>query len=142
MHLKINDNTSLREIEETFSNYYPYLKLEFFHKSHKKYEASLATDRVNPYTKVGDLNLKHMSGALEIRPLYRIADVEKEFRERFGLSIQILCKEKDHWEQTAGMDDFTFKDLNQFGRSSSDELVVSEFDEEFKEVDEKPEKLL
>jgi len=142
MYLEINDNTSLREIEETFSNYYPYLKIEFFYKSHKKYEASQETDRVDPNTVIRDLKRTHVSGVLEIQPLYRIADVEKEFSERFGLSIQILRKEKDHWEQTTGMDDFTLKDLNEFGRSSSDEFIVSDYEEKFEDIEEKPEKLL
>jgi glycerol-3-phosphate O-acyltransferase len=142
MHLEINDNTSLREIEETFSNYYPYLKIEFFNKSHKKYEASPETDRIDPNTVVGDLKRTHVSGVLEIQPLYRIVDVEKEFSERFGLSIQILRKEKDQWEQTTGMDDFTLKDLNEFGRSSSDEFIVSDYEEKFEDIEEKPEKLL
>ena len=39
------------------------------------------------------------------------------------------------------MDDFTLNELNEFGRSSSDELIVSEYDEKFKEIDDKPEKL-
>jgi hypothetical protein len=39
------------------------------------------------------------------------------------------------------MDDFTLKDLNEFGRNSSDEFVVSDYEEKFKDVEEKPEKL-
>ena len=97
---------------------------------------------LTPDTVVGDLKRTHVSGVLEIQPLYRIADVEMEFSERFGLSIQILRKEKDHWEQTTGMDDFTLKDLNEFGKSSSDEFIVSNYDEKFEDIEEKPEKLL
>lgn len=142
MYLEINDNTSLREIQETFSNFYPYLRIEFFRRSHKKYEASPESEEIDPTILVGDLKRTHVSGILEIQPLYRIADVEKEFSERFGLSIQILRKEKDRWEQTTGMDDFTLKDLNEFGRSSSDEFIVSDYEEKFEDLDEKPEKLL
>lgn len=142
MYLEINDNTSLKEIQETFSNYYPYLKIEFFRKAHKIYESSPEREAIDPGTLVGDLKRTHVSGVLEIQPLYRIADVEKEFLERFGLSIQILRKEKDRWEQSTAMDDFTLKDLNEFGRSSSDEFIVSDYEEKFVDVDEKPEKLL
>lgn len=142
MYLEINDNTSLRDIQRTFSNFYPYLKIEFFKRAHKKYEHSPETETVDPSILVGDLKHTHVSGILEIQPLYRIADVEKEFIERFGLSVQIFRKEKDHWEQTTGMDDFTLKDLNDFGRSSSDEFIVSDYEEKFEDVDEKPEKLL
>ena len=141
MYLEINDNTPFKEIQETFSRYYPYLKIDFFRKAHKKYEASPETSRVNPITLVGDLKRTHVSGVLEIQPLYKIADVEREFRERFGLSVQILRKEKDRWEQTTGMDDFTLKDLNEFGRSSSDDFIVSDYEEKFEDLEEKPEKL-
>ncbi len=37
----------------------------------------------------------HVSGILEIKSLSKVADIEKEFQERFGLSVQILRKEKD-----------------------------------------------
>ena len=141
MHLEINDNTTLREIEETFSNYYPYLKIGFFSQPHKKYEGSSGADQLDPNTLVGNIKHTHISGVLEIQPFYRVADVEREFRERFGLSVQISRKEKNKWEQTTGMDDFTLKDLNEFGRSSSDEFVVSDYEEKFKDVEEKPEKL-
>ena len=107
----------------------------------RTYEDSSETDRVDPGATVGDIKATHVSGVLEIQPFYRIADVEKEFMERFGLSVQILRKEKNKWEQTTGMDDFTLTELNEFGRSSSDELIVSEYDEKFKEIDDKPEKL-
>ena len=141
MHLEINDVTAFRQLQETFSNYYPYLRIEFFCKPHKKYEHSLETDQINPNNIVGDIKLTHVSGVLEIQPFYKVADVEKEFMQRFGLSVQILRKEKNKWEQTTGMDDFSLKELTELGRSSPDELIVSDYDEKFTEIDEKDAKL-
>ncbi len=40
MHIEITDNTTIRYIQETFSNFYPYLHLEFYSKPHAAYEAS------------------------------------------------------------------------------------------------------
>ena len=142
MYLELNDNITLREIQETFSNYYPYLKIEFYSKRHEKYEPSDENREIEPNILISDIKAAHVSGVLQILPLFRVWEVEQEFQERFGLSIQILRKEKDHWEQTTGMDDFTLKDLNEFGRSSSDEFIVSDYEEKFEDVDEKPEKLL
>jgi len=141
MYLDINDNTSLEEIQNTFSNFYPYLKIDFFRRGHKKYEASEEGDRVDPKTLVGELKRTHVSGILEIQPTYRVADVEREFRERFGLSVQICEKEEGSWQQTTGMDDFTLKDLNELGRSSSDQFIVSNYNETFDEGEDRPEKL-
>ena len=143
MHIEMNDNTSMREIQEVFSEFYPCLKIEFYRKRHKKYEASEETDLidVDPSTTIGDVKQTHVSGVLEIRPLYKVADVEKEFQQRFGLSVQIFRKEKDGWEQTTGMDNFTLKELNEMGRNSSDEFIVSDYEEGFEENEDKPEKL-
>ena len=142
MHIEINDKTSLREIQLVFSDFYPYLKIEFYRTHHKKYEGSEETYLIDPDILIGDIKHSHVSGLLEIRPLYRVADVEKEFQQRFGLSVQIFRKEKNDWEQTAGTDDFTLKELNEMGRNSSDEFIVSDYEEGFEEPEEKPEKLL
>lgn len=141
MHIEINDKTTLLEIQQVFSDFYPYLKMEFFTKSHKKYEASEETDLIDSGATIGEIKPTHVSGVLEMRPLYKIADVEKEFQLRFALSVQILIKENTSWVQTTGMDDFTLKELNEMGRNSSDEFIVSEYEEGFTEGGEKPEKL-
>jgi hypothetical protein len=136
MHIEINDNTTLREVQQVFSNYYPFLKIDFFSKRHKKYEASEEVNLIDPDILIGDIKGTHIAGILEIRPLYKVADVEKEFQQRFGLSVQVCRKEKDRWEQTTGMDDFTLKDLNEFGKESSDEFILADPDEEFEENEE------
>jgi hypothetical protein len=142
MHLVINDKTTLREIQNVFATFYPYLKIEFYSKRHERYESSDESREIEPNILIGDIKAAHISGLLEVLPSHKVWQVEKEFQERFGLSIQILRKEKNHWEQTTGMDDFTLKQLNEFGRNSSDELIVSEYEEGFTETDGKPEKLL
>ena len=40
------------------------------------------------------------------------------------------------------MDDFTLKELNEMGRNSSDEFIISDYEAGFEDSDEKPEKLL
>jgi hypothetical protein len=130
MHIEINDNTSLRAIQQVFSDFYPYLKIEFFSKRHKKYEASDEANLIDPEIRVGDIKARHVDGVLEIHPLSKVADLEKEFQHRFGLSVQVCRKEKNGWEQTTGMDDFSLKDLNEFGRESSDAFILADPEEE------------
>jgi glycerol-3-phosphate O-acyltransferase len=141
MHIENTDKTSLREIQEVFSNFYPYLKIEFFRHSHKKYESSGIQDLIDSNTTIGEVKDVHVSGLLEILPLYKVSEVEKEFQQRFGLSVQILRREKNGWEQTTGMDDFTLKDINEIGRNSSDEFLIEDYEEGFDEPANSPEKL-
>lgn len=131
MHIEINDKTTLRYLQEVFSDYYPYLQLNFYKQPHEKYEASKEKDLIYNRKTIAEIKQTHISGLLEIMPLYKVADVEKEFLQRFGLSVQILKREKKGWVQTTGMDDFTLKELNELGRSSSDEFILSEPDSEY-----------
>ncbi len=130
MHLDINDNTTLQSIRETLDDFYPYLDIAFFKKPHKKYEASKPEDKWAFENKVGDIRKTHFSGIIEIQPWYKVADVEKEFYERLGMSVQILRKDDTGWEQTTGMDDLSLRQLNIMGRNSSDDYIMSDWDEE------------
>ncbi len=130
MHIEINDNTALREIQQTFSDFYPWLQIEFYNKAHKKYEGSEIANQLHADNSVGEIKQTHVSGLLEIRPSYKVADVEKEFQERFGLSVQIMMKEKGQWVQTTGTDILTLKDINQLSRNASDEYILSELEAE------------
>jgi hypothetical protein len=133
MHIDINDQRSLREIQGVFSAFYPYLKLEFYSRRHGKYEGSDELYLIEPNILIGDIKATHVCGVLDILPLSKVSDVEKEFQQRFGLSVQIFRKEKKSWEQTTGMDDFTLKELNKFGRNSSDEFIIGDYEESFEE---------
>lgn len=142
MHITIDDQTLLREIRDAFSNYFPYLKMEFYRSPHRIYLASPETDQLDPSYRVGDLGPDIKAGQLNILPEYRVADIEKEFLDRFHLSVQIFRQQQNGWEQTTGMDDFTLQQLSEFGRDSSDDKIISEYEQGFAEPEEKPERLL
>ena len=131
MHIEVNDKITLRHIQEIFSDFYPYLQIEFYNKAHKKYEISDEANLIYPGKTIDEIKETHLSALLEIQPWYKVADVEREFQQRFGLSAQVLWKQKNNWEQTIGMDDFTLKELNELGRNSSDEFIISEPDSEY-----------
>lgn len=130
MHIDIHDNTSLKEIRTVFQNFYPHLDIVFFGKPHGTYEASVDKDRLSYDLTVADIRKTHISGLISIQPTEKVADLEKEFQQRFGLPVQVMRKEYDHFEQTTGMDDFTLKDLNEFGRNSSDEFILTDDEED------------
>ena len=141
MHIDIHDKTRLKEIQKVFSDFYPYLQIRFFRKKHTKYQASPEEEEVNPEKEIGEIRKTHISGLLEIHPLYKVSEVEREFQQRFGLSTQLMQREKGKWVQTTGLDDFTLKELNEISRNASDEFIVSDYDRGFENEGDKPEKL-
>lgn len=141
MHIEINDNTVLKDVQNTFSDFYPYLKIEFYEKPHQKFETSRDAYRLDPASTVGQVRKTHISALLEIQPLYKVGDLERDFQNKFGFSMQVFRKEKNGWEQSAGMDTFSLKELNQLAKNSSDEYIVSDYEAGFEEPEEKPDKL-
>jgi hypothetical protein len=136
MHIEITDNTTLKDIQQTFSDFYPYLTIEFFRKPHKKYEGSDIDDEVMPDQTVGELRRSKAPAFIDIQPHEKVADVERTFQTHFGLSVQVYKRDKDQWQQTIDMDNFTLKELNEFGRSSLDEYILSDDEEGFEEGEE------
>lgn len=134
MHIEIGDNTTLLEIQKVFSDFYPWLRIGFYRKPHKKYEALLASELISPLKKVKDIKPTHVYGVLEIQPGYTVAEVEREFLKRFGLSVQVLSQEKGKWIQTTGMDDFTLKELNELAHNFSDDYILAEPDSEYPDL--------
>ncbi len=133
MHIDINDNTRLKTIQKVFSDYYPNLSLEFFLEHHDRYEESAEKDRIHPNKKLSEVKKTHLSTLLEIQPFYKVKDLEKEFEKKIGIAVQVMKKEKEKWEQSTGLDNLCLKDLNILGRNSSDEFIVTDYDESFDE---------
>ena len=133
MHIQVNDTTTIRSMAETFSDFYPYLKLEFYNRPPDKFNTYSEDDLIFPGKTIGEIMQAHAPAIIEILPLSKVAHIENEFMQRLGLPIQILRKEKSHWEQTTGMNDFTLKELNELGRSSSDEFILEEPDSEYED---------
>lgn len=138
MYIEINDNTTLREIQLKLADYYPYLQIKFYRKPHKKYEPSADEDVLYHGKTIGEVKQTHIDALLEITPVSKVAEIEREFQKRFGLPVQILLKEKGNWVQTTGTDDFTLNELNVLSRNSSDEFILSEPDSEYNDEEQQP----
>jgi len=133
MHIEINDHTRLSEIASIFNSYYPFLRLAFYQGVHEIYQPSPNYQLIQENKTIGEIKRTHLSTIIEIQPWYKVKEVEREFQDRLGISIQILKKEDEQWEQSTGLDMFSIKDLNLMGRNSSDEFIVTDYDETFDE---------
>jgi hypothetical protein len=131
MHIHIHDQTSVKEIQDVFAVYYPFLRLNFYKKPHKHFEANPEKERLSENIVIADIIHTHIDSVLEMMPDQRIDAVEEEFLKRFGLSIQILKKEKGAWVQTTGLDSYSLKEVNELSKNDDDEYVVKDYDEGF-----------
>lgn len=136
MHIEINDKTILKDIQKTFSDYYPFLLLKFYKKPHNIYDESKIENEIDNEKSVGEMTKAHESTIIEITPLERVSQFENSFFEKTGISFQVLKLENDIWKQTSGLDNLTLKDLNIMGRNSSDDFIMEDVDDEFETEEE------
>jgi hypothetical protein len=116
MKIKITDSSTITQIQDSFSKKYPYLKIEFFSKSHRIHTGTRKEFMIDPATKIADCRTLNKTGELEILPETTVAELEKTFADTFGLFIQVFRKSGDVWIETTVTDDWTNKTqkLNRF----------------------------
>ncbi len=122
MILHINDDRLLREIQMDFSKFYPYLRLDFFDKSHLSMSSSSESSKFSPYIKAGSVRLKHHEGAIYLLPNTTVKEVEEMMQKEFSLFVQISHYTKSGWIQTDVVDTATLDELNEIGRREFHQL--------------------
>jgi hypothetical protein len=129
MIIEINDDTTIRQINEKLSAYFPYVQAEFYIKLHKKYGTpGKKEDQAYPCTgnAAEKMGQTHMFDLLEIQPYYKVTEIERAFQQQFGLEARVFRKEMDVRKQITGTGDLTLKELNEMGRSFSEEYIIPE----------------
>lgn len=119
MELFINDKRTIKELQDDFSNEFPFLRVEFFNipfapgKSLPK-SAIYATDKA-----LGGCRKIHNEGSLTIMPQDTVAKLEESLWQNFGLSAQVFRKSGRLWIETSLTDSWTLERQNDEGRELS-----------------------
>jgi hypothetical protein len=119
MKILINDRRKIHAIQEDFNKQFPYLKLEFFSKPHKVGGASPKKIMKVPGKTLGECRTIHDSGTMTITPQMTVADLEQNFRDVYGLSVQVFRKSGKVWLETTITDAWTLEEQNRQGESLS-----------------------
>ena len=117
MVLQLTPQTTIRELNKSFSAGYPYLKFEFFRKKHGIDEGS-AGETIDHATKLGELNRSMKKGAIQLRAEDAVGDVEQRFYKGFGLSVQVFRKAGETWLETTKTDRLTLHEQNEIGKNA------------------------
>jgi len=136
MHIEINNKTILKDIQKTFSDFYPFLSLAFYKNHHDIFENSKIIDELDIEKSIGEIHKIQDKTIIDIMPLERVAQFENTFYEKTGISVQVLKLENEIWQQTSGLDNLTLKDFNIMGRNSSDDFIMEDVDDEFETEEE------
>ncbi len=120
MELIIESSMSLRDIRGVFNTTYPYLKLEFFDF---KAGSEVKFSRENIVTKLNitlsQLGNDQAQSFIRVNRSNKTGDLEKIFREKFGVHVQVFRKTGAAWIETTQTDDWTLDEQNKAGMESA-----------------------
>jgi hypothetical protein len=110
MKINITFNKTLKEIQSEFQNYFPHLKIEFYHKIHKKGEGSENDSELDNNLTVAEVNLLIENSVWEFSSETKVSELEDEFKNLTKFSTQVFRKTKSSWIQTIATDDWTLNE--------------------------------
>ena len=119
LHLYIDLNSKLSEIQLEFNTYFPYLKIEFFKVPHKIGQGLKKDLIINSNKLVKDCSTIKRGGLIEFSNITPVSDLEFKFYKEFKLSVQVFRKAGRVWLETTATDNWTLAQQNEEGAEFS-----------------------
>ncbi|MBX3163553.1 MAG: hypothetical protein KF900_03675 [Bacteroidetes bacterium] len=119
MKLTINDSRKISSIQKKFNDEFPYLKIEFFSKPHKIGGSSPKKLMMESSKTLGECRTVHKSGTISIVPQMTVGELEQNFKDMFGLWVQVFRKSGRVWLETSVTDNWTLEKQNTKGEELS-----------------------
>lgn len=123
MKLTIKPSVKISELNNSFNNFFQFLKLEFFKTPHTGTESTPAEYMIRQDLKLDEIPGYKGDGILEFDPLTEIQEIEAAFRDRFGLNVQVFRKSGNIWLETCGSDEMSLYESNEMGKRKSKPFV-------------------
>lgn len=123
MILQISKGSSLKNIQKQFTEFYPFLKIEFFKKipvDQPLYKAELFS--------AADI-VRYIDGAkdgfvnIDVSRKKTITDVEKDFEKMLGISAHVFRKSGNVWVETTLTNDWSLEDQNEEAKQISSHFI-------------------
>ena len=111
----IKDARTLKDIQEEFSDKFPFLRIEFFTWIGKTEEKQ----KLNPELTIGEVRTIHKEGEVSIHGNLKVRTLEANFRDIYGLSAQVFRLSGNIWLLTTSTDDWTLHEQNRKGGASA-----------------------
>ena len=129
MEIKISADTKFNEVQDKFAKVFPYLKVEFYKEKYSENEVS-TKDRISSDKIISEQAKSFKHNSLDTTSSQTVAEVEKEFYEKFGITMQVSRKSGRIWIETSKTDDRTLESQNDLGKTmNSDQVDILADDE-------------
>lgn len=119
MKIEIGPNTRIKDVQNKFTEVYPYLKVDFYKRQHAEQELSEEKDMIPPDKLFSQIGKSLITKTIDINKDRTVADLEKAVYDKFDIAMQVSRKSGDIWLQTSRTDGQTLKMQNESGKAMS-----------------------
>jgi hypothetical protein len=117
--IAIRADRPIGDVQRDFAQAYPFLKIDFYKINGKsKYTTAEKLDKLVVMRSCNMLR----EGELVVSDVMTVLELERSFRENFGLYVQVSRKSGTLWLETTMTDNWTLKQQNDHGRELSEPL--------------------
>ncbi len=129
MKIEIGSETSMKDVQEKFTEVYPYLKVDFYRRQHAEQELSAKKDMISSDKLFSQVGKSLIPKSIDISRHRTVAELENAIYEKFDIAMQVSRKSGDIWIQTSTTDHRTLEMQNQSGKAMSSRSIGSEAEE-------------
>ena len=109
----ISDDRTIAAIQDEFQAHFSNLKIEFYTDKHNIEETSPSTQQLVDMSKtIGVLRKSKYEDDLSINGHLKVSTLERNFRDIYGLNVQVFRRSGDTWLQTSATDNWTLSEQN------------------------------
>lgn len=110
MKIILNPDKTLQAIQDEFTAFFPYLKIEFFRTEYKASSGYQDKEKLDLNLSLAEVNLLIETGTLEFDNTTKVVTFEKAFYDLSNIAIQVFRKTNSAWIQTIASDNWTLAD--------------------------------
>jgi hypothetical protein len=114
VELRVFQNTTIKEVKERFSQYFPFLKVEFFVYHHHN-EDSLPDKETFRGKYLAETSDFYKEGSICFSPTTSIEELEQEFQIELGLAARIYKRSGECWLDTSQTSHLSLATQNNMG---------------------------
>ena len=123
MYLHITPAMLITEVQKEFNNMFPFLKLEFFQIKASNRSGFSLKNLVSHDRKIVEVQPSIKDGDVQIIEEMKVQDLEKIFKDQFGLAVQVFRRSGNLWLETTMTDNWTLRQQNEHGEEISSGVV-------------------
>lgn len=118
MKLHLFRKTRIADLKKEFSQYFHYLKIEFFLNNHEEAKGSFIQEKIPDEFFLSGAPAFSREGVFNFNERITVSEFEQRLQSEFGLPVQVFRKSGELWIETIQTDKLTLTKQNSMGEFS------------------------